>query len=99
MSSKTAPLKCLVALAAVFSAWSLARAQLSVPAPPPTNPGPVCSDFERNPDGSWSPIREVNINGVVIGTGAAINLGTSFGGIDLAQTLNERCQSPSGLPK
>jgi hypothetical protein len=76
---------------AILFSWSLADAQLSVPGPPPSS-GLSCGDFDRNPDGSWSPVREVTVNGVTLGTGAPINQGMSFGGIDLAATLNERCQ-------
>ena len=51
----------------------------------------TCSDFARNPDGSWSPVRPVFINGVTMGPGVRFMPGVSFGGVDLASILNRQC--------
>ena len=50
-----------------------------------------CSDFKKNPDGSWSPVRPVTLNGVTMGPGVSFNPGVSFGGVDLASILNKQC--------
>jgi hypothetical protein len=50
-----------------------------------------CSDFVRNSNGSWSPVRPVTINGVTMGPGVAFAPGVAFGGVDLAAVLNQQC--------
>jgi hypothetical protein len=39
--------------------------------------------FQQNPDGSLSPTRVININGVTFGPGVAFNKGVLFGGVNL----------------
>jgi membrane protein involved in colicin uptake len=39
--------------------------------------------FKRNNDGSFSPIKSVQINGVVMGSDVPFNAGTTFGGVDV----------------
>lgn len=51
----------------------------------------TCADFVRNPDGSWSPVVPVFLNGVTMGPGVSFRPGVSFGGIDLASVLNRQC--------
>jgi len=51
----------------------------------------TCADFKRNPDGSWSPVRPVTLNGVTMGPGVAFTPGVSFGGVDLGSLLNQKC--------
>jgi hypothetical protein len=54
--------------------------------------GPLtCSDFSRNPDGSWSPVRPIFINGVTMGPGVRFTPGVQFGGVDLASILIKQC--------
>jgi len=38
--------------------------------------------FHMNPDGSLSPKRVINVNGIVFGPGVSFNAGVSFGGVD-----------------
>lgn len=58
-----------------------------------------CSDFRRNPDGTWSPIR----NTVVVGPRGPFRLlagevfhiqlqGATNYGVNVAEILNERCR-------
>jgi hypothetical protein len=54
--------------------------------------GLTCSDFVRNPDGSWSPVRVITLNGVTMGPGVAFSPGVAFGGVDLATILNRQCR-------
>jgi hypothetical protein len=51
-----------------------------------------CSDFVRNPNGSWSPVRPITLNGITMGPGVAFTPGVSFGGVDLATILNQQCK-------
>lgn len=51
-----------------------------------------CADFVRNPNGSWSPVRPVTLNGVTMGPGVQFVPGVSFGGVDLASILNQQCR-------
>lgn len=39
--------------------------------------------FKRNTDGSFSPIRPVQINGEEVNTGVTITSGVSYGGVDI----------------
>jgi hypothetical protein len=40
--------------------------------------------FKRNTDGSYSPIRPIQINGEAVNTGVFITPGVSYGGVDVA---------------
>ena len=40
--------------------------------------------FTRNSDGSYSPIKTVQINGEIMGSDVPFKAGTSFGGVDVA---------------
>jgi ABC-type glycerol-3-phosphate transport system substrate-binding protein len=51
----------------------------------------TCWDFARNADGSWSALHSITVNGVSFGPGVAFRPGVSFGGVDLAATLNQQC--------
>ena len=54
--------------------------------------GPLtCADFQRNANGSWSPVHPVQIGGVTLGPGVAFGEGAIFAGVPLAKILNERC--------
>ncbi len=39
--------------------------------------------FKRNNDGSFSPVKPVQINGVVMGSDVPFKAGTTFGGVDV----------------
>jgi hypothetical protein len=76
---------CILAVCcAALGVANVASAQYS--SPPLT-----CQDFVRNPDGSWSPIHPVMMNGVTMGSGVAFREGVSFGGVDLAAALDRQC--------
>lgn len=44
--------------------------------------------FQKNSDGSLTPRRTININGVTFGPGVAFGAGVSFGGIDFFKFLH-----------
>ena len=83
----------------VLSTVSLAiAAAMALPAQAQTAPGAntlKCVDFRRNPDGSWSPMREVTIrypNGIVsLGPPASFPASGTYMGLPLAQMLNQKC--------
>jgi hypothetical protein len=54
--------------------------------------GLTCADFSRNPNGSWSPVRVIHLNGITMGPGVAFSPGVYFGGVDLATILNQQCR-------
>jgi hypothetical protein len=74
---------------------------LAETAPPAAAPAPVldipCDGFARNPDGSWTPTRDVNIpdpgGGGVVTVGSAVSFrpGVPFRGLDLADVLERQC--------
>jgi len=44
--------------------------------------------FQRNPDGSLTPRRIINVNGITFGPGVAFGRGVSFGGVDFFNFQN-----------
>jgi hypothetical protein len=84
----------------LMSALWLAAAAGAFPAQAqtaPETPTLACADFQHNPDGSWSPRREVTIrypNGIVsLGPEISFPAGGSYMGLPLAQMLNRQCAS------
>jgi hypothetical protein len=51
-----------------------------------------CSDFKLNDNGSWSPVRAIQIGSVTMGPGVSFTPGVQFGGVDLATILNQKCR-------
>jgi hypothetical protein len=55
-----------------------------------------CDAFRKNPDGSWSPVRQVVIAGpngpVTVNPGTSYWVGVAFMGIDLASRLEQQCK-------
>jgi hypothetical protein len=71
-------------------------------APPPQGPGPLsatfpCDAFVKNPDGSWTPTRDVNIalpnsrDVITVGPAVSFHPGKSVRGLDLAALLVQQC--------
>jgi hypothetical protein len=52
----------------------------------------ICDCFRRNPNGTWTCIRAVTIQGVGIGPGVTVSRGVSFGGVDIAAWLDANCR-------
>lgn len=44
--------------------------------------------FQQNPNGSLTPIRPVNINGITFGPGVSFGPGVIFGGVNIFDFLN-----------
>ena len=51
-----------------------------------------CSDFRRNPDGSWVALRPTSISGVQVSPGLVLIVNQFHSGLDLATRLNQRCK-------
>ncbi len=46
------------------------------------------SDFRQNPDGSWSPIRDISLgDNIKIGPSMSFRKGVLFNGVDIAKKL------------
>lgn len=56
-----------------------------------------CADYQRNPDGSWTPVRQVTINYpngiVVLGTNVSFPAHGTYMGLELAPMLDQQCPS------
>lgn len=54
-----------------------------------------CTDFTRNSDGSWSPLKPVTISTgdtkATLQPGVSVMTGATYGGVDVAAELNRRC--------
>jgi hypothetical protein len=81
-------------IAGVIIMASSAVAQITNPPSVSSSATPLtCADFQHNPDGSWSPLHPVTINGVTMGgPGVKFTVGVAFGGVDLAAALNNQCR-------
>jgi len=70
-----------------------AMAQLQQPQQQQTIP---CNAFQKNPDGSWSPTRQVTISGPngqgTMNPGVSFRPGVAFMGIDMATALEQQCR-------
>lgn len=72
-------------------------------APPAGGPAPLsakfpCDAFVKNPDGSWTPTRDVNIaipneqTVVTVGPAASFRRGADMRGFDLAALIERECR-------
>ena len=79
----------------VLLTWP-ALAETAPPAPAPVLDIP-CDGFARNPDGSWTPTRDVNIPNptgagvVTVGSAVSFRPGVPILGLDLAAVLERQC--------
>jgi hypothetical protein len=51
----------------------------------------TCADFQKYPDGSWSPTRPVHIGKWLITPGVYVRPGDFIGGYDLGSALERSC--------
>lgn len=49
---------------------------------------PFFEVFQKNPDGSLTPRKVINVNGVTFGNGVAFSPGVNFGGVDFFKFQN-----------
>lgn len=84
-------IRCLGAAVVLLSAWP-AFAQ-APPAAPPVPAQPLnCADFKQNPNGSWTLLHPVTVNGATVGAGSTLSVGAQINGVDVAAQLNKTCQ-------
>lgn len=81
-----------VALVAV-STLSLASRVLAADAPEPTLDSLhlTCSDFTHNDDGSWSPVRAISFNGVIMSPDVSYRSGVVINGVKIVALLENEC--------
>lgn len=81
--------------AIVLLAAGSAFAQQQVQVQTATGAAAGCQDFQKNPDGSWTPLSQITITGpngtIRMGSGVAFRSGVAFGGVDLAANLDRQC--------
>lgn len=92
MSAKRA---CIIAGTALIV---VARVAVAAPPAEPTLASLhlKCDDFKQNDDGSWSSMHTVKImqpdgTGVKMGPGTSFGAGSVFGGVHLAELLQQEC--------
>jgi opacity protein-like surface antigen len=82
-----------VALVAAVSAVSLASHVIAADAPEPTLDSLhlTCSDFTHNDDGSWSPVRAISFNGVIMSPDVSYRKGENINGVKIVELLDNEC--------
>jgi hypothetical protein len=50
-----------------------------------------CSDFTHNSDGTWSPVRAISFNGVIMSPDVSYGNGTVVDGIKIVELLEHEC--------
>jgi hypothetical protein len=79
-------LACASAIGALLAGAALAQA--------PHQPAPLsCRDFQRDANGSWTPLIPMTLNGISFDPGVAFPPGTLFGEADLMMALNQWCSA------
>jgi hypothetical protein len=79
-------------------AWAQSASTDSTAQKPPTQANSLnCSDFHRNPEGTWTAVRPVTISGpsgsASFGAYAFFPPGAKFVGLDVGNTLEDKCLS------
>lgn len=50
-----------------------------------------CSDFTHNGDGTWSPVRAISFNGIIMSPDVSYGAGTVVDGIKIVELLEHEC--------
>jgi hypothetical protein len=50
-----------------------------------------CSDFTHNSDGTWSPVRAISFNGIIMSPDVSYGNGTVIDGIKIVELLEHEC--------
>ena len=50
-----------------------------------------CSDFTHNSDGTWSPVRAISFNGVIMSPDVSYGKDTVIDGIKIVELLEHEC--------
>jgi len=83
--------------AVIASFFAMPALQSFAQAPSPPGEVPValtCHDFQRNPDGSWSPVRPVVLSGVALSPSTHYKKGDVLAGVPLPEVLEKQCANP-----
>lgn len=51
----------------------------------------ACSDFVHNNDGSWSPVRAISFNGVIMSPDVSYRSGAVIDGVKIVELLENEC--------
>jgi hypothetical protein len=80
-------------LVAAVSAEGLTSHVIAADAPEPTLDSLhlTCSDFTHNDDGSWSPVRAISFNGVIMSPDVSYRRGERINGVRIVELLENEC--------
>ena len=81
----------LAGIAGAILASSTSRGQIA-PTVPHLQQKSSCSDFRRNPDGSWVALRPTSVSGIQVSPGLVLIVNQFHSGMDLATRLNRTCK-------
>ena len=75
------------------STVSLASRVIAADVPEPTLDSLhlTCSDFTHNDDGSWSPVRAISFNGVIMSPDVSYRRGEIINGVKIVALLENEC--------
>jgi len=51
-----------------------------------------CAAFKKNPDGSWTSVRDTKVGAVRMSSGGTFFPGVKLDGVDVGASLNAKCQ-------
>ncbi|MGA7326854.1 MAG: hypothetical protein WBX25_20775 [Rhodomicrobium sp.] len=80
--------------AVITSLFAIPALQSFAQAPSPPGEVPValtCRDFQKNPDGSWSPVHPVVLSGMALSPSAHYKKGDVLAGVPLPEVLEKQC--------
>jgi hypothetical protein len=57
-----------------------------------------CAAFRKNPDGSWTSVRDTKVGAVQMSSGGTFFPGVKLDGVDVGASLNAKCQDKADGP-
>jgi hypothetical protein len=57
-----------------------------------------CAAFKKNPDGSWTSVRDTKVGAVRMSSGGTFFPGVKLDGVDVGASLNAKCQDKADGP-
>jgi hypothetical protein len=86
-----------LALAATQGVTMSGKDKQNAPAHVATSPV-KCAAFRKNPDGSWTSVRDTKIAAVHMSSGGTFFPGVQLDGVDVGASLNAKCKDKADGP-